>query len=329
MKLVQTSLSPHMSIPDGQAQQLGQAFGLAAQALQRISDILLGKSPQGFAPVAPPQLLAPAAPDWFTVAELVNEFLFSKARAGCSDRYLRQLHVSLKSFLKGRSKLPLREVNVFHFEKWIEDQDWAPRTARGYLGDVRTMFNAAVKRGYLPRNPALGVELPRSNDQGEIHIHTPDQVRQVLETARRADLDVCRLMAIRYFTGIRSAEAQRLREGEIKLDQDLIEVPAAKSKTRSRRLVTIQPNLRAWLDLGGELRPMSPDKTVRRVLKLSKVEWAHNVTRHSFVSYHMAKFQNAAKTAIEAGHAEAIMFKHYRALVTPAQAEEFWSIMPK
>ena len=260
--------------------------------------------------------------------ELINEFLRTKARAESSDRYLRQLKVVLCSFANGRAREPIDQVKAPELERWIQTHDWASRTARGYLATVKTCFNFAVKRGYLDRNPALGVELPGGRwATAPIRIHTPDQVRQVLETARRADLDVCRVLAIRYFSGLRSAEAHRIRESDLKLDQGFIEVPAAKSKTRARRLVTIQPNLAAWLALGGELQPLG-DMTIRRVIRLSKVEWVHNATRHSFVSYHLAEFQNAGKTALEAGHSEAMLFSHYRALVTPAQAKEFWGILP-
>ena len=107
-----------------------------------------------------------------------------------------------------------------------------------------------------------------------------------------------------------------LREIHLKLDQGLIEVPAANAKTRRRRLITIQPNLRAWPDLGGELRPLGV-MTVRKVIKLSTVEWPSNVTRHSFVSYHLALSNSPGKMALEAGHSEQMLFTHYRALVMP------------
>lgn len=262
-----------------------------------------------------------------TVVDLVNEFLLAKARAGRADRYLRQLRVSLTSFASGRARTVIDQVQVREVEKWMQGQEWSARTQRGYLSDVRTLFNFAVKRGYVDRNPAVGVELPVQIAEAKIGIHSPAQVKQVLETARRADIDVCRHLAVRYFAGIRSAEAHRLREADLKLEQSLIEVPAVKSKTRARRLVTIQPNLRAWLELGGELRPLS-DMTVRGVIRLSNVDWQHNVTRHSFVSYHLAAFGNAGKSALEAGHTEQVLFKHYRALVTPAAATQFWEIVP-
>jgi integrase len=267
------------------------------------------------------------ADDSRSVIETVNEFLLAKARAGRSDRYLRQLRVSLSHFASGRARVPLSSVTIADVENWLDATDWAVRTQRGYLSDVRTMFNFAVRRGLVTLNPAVGVELPVLGEEEPPHIHTVEQVLQVLEAARARDPDVCRHLAIRYFAGVRSSEAHRLTEENLLLDRGVIEVPAKKAKTRRRRLVTIQPNLRAWLELGGELRPMSP-MTVRAVIRASKVEWHHNVTRHSFVSYHLAHFQNAAKTALEAGHTEQMLFAHYRELVTPDSAREFWAITP-
>jgi len=46
------------------------------------------------------------------------------------------------------------------------------------------------------------------------------------------------------------------------------------------------------------------------------------------VSYHLAEWQSASKTALEAGHTEQILFNHYRELVTKEDAKEFWSITP-
>ena len=302
-----------------------QALAIAGQALLAAANAMQGKPAAGFAPVASLSLLPAQA--LLTVTELVNEFLRAKARAGRSDRYLRQLKVSLKSFAAGRHQLTLDQVTAADVEKWIYGNGWAVKTSRGYLGDVKGVFAFAIRRGYCDRNPALGVELPVLDGHGTIEVHTPDQVRQVMDTARRADLDVCRHLAVRYFCGLRTAETHRLRETDIKLDQGLIEVPAIKSKTRARRLVRIEPNLRAWLALGGELRPLGP-MTVRKVIKLSGVPWPHNVARHSFVSYHLAHFGNAGKTALEAGHSEQMLFAHYRALVTPRSAAEFWRIVP-
>jgi integrase len=143
--------------------------------------------------------------------------------------------------------------------------------------------------------------------------------------------DLARLAALGYFAGIRTAELMRLGEEDINVGRGLVFVPAAKAKTRSRRLIVIQPNLAAWLRLEGRL-PVSDGmrrlRAWRGACRRAGVPWPHNVARHSFVSYHLAAFGNAAKTALEAGHSEAMLFAHYRELVTPDAAEAFWGISP-
>lgn len=269
-----------------------------------------------------------AVAESLTVREAVNEFLVAKARAGRSDRYLRQLRVSLSSFARGRAGVALDDVTLADVERWVFGQGWQGRTMRGYLADVRTLFNFAVRRGYAAGVGAVAVELPDGAAGVAPGVHDAGAVTRVLETARRCDLDVCRHLAVRYFAGVRTAEAHRLREDDLKLEDGLLAVPAAKAKTRRRRLVTIQPALSAWLALGGVLRPLSPD-TVRRVVRLAGCAWPANVTRHSFCSYHLAAFGSAARTALEAGHSEAMLFAHYRALVTPTAAAAFWAVRPK
>lgn len=264
-----------------------------------------------------------------TVAEMVNDFLRAKARAQRSDRYLRALRVSLRSFAKGRFSKPLAEVTPTEIETWLQSQNWSARTQRGYLSDVSTMFNFAMRRGMLNYNPARAVELPEA-EEAPRSIHTPGETKTVLEFAREYDLNICRSLAVRYFAGLRSAEIERIEEEEIKAD--FIEVTAAKSKTRRRRLVTIQPNLKAWLQLGGKLPLHDVNNRMRwftaALKKRHGLEWDHNVTRHSFCSYHLAHFRKASETALEAGHTEQMLFTHYRELVTPADAVEYWQITP-
>jgi integrase len=182
-----------------------------------------------------------------------------------------------------------------------------------------------MRRGNITFNPANAVENPVCESVPP-SVHAPETVRAALDFARRWNLNLCRSLAIRYFAGLRTSEAASLSERQI--SADYIEVTAAKSKTRQRRLVTIQPNLRAWIALGGSVEFGDYGNRTRLFYKATGLEWPHNVTRHSFVSYHLAAFQNAGKTALEAGHTEQMTFAHYRALVTPDAAAEFWKISP-
>ena len=58
------------------------------------------------------------------------------------------------------------------------------------------------------------------------------------------------------------------------------------------------------------------------------VKWKHNALRHSYGSYRMPILKNANELALEMGKSPAMIFRHYRELVKPAEAEKFWAIMP-
>ena len=42
-----------------------------------------------------------------------------------------------------------------------------------------------------------------------------------------------------------------------------------------------------------------------------------------------ARWRNAAKTALLAGHTEQTLFAHYREVVTSSAARSFWAILPE
>lgn len=280
---------------------------------------------RGFSSLHPAALsgTAPAA----SVVEVCNEFLHAKAIAGRSDNYLRVSLAQLKAFSQDRQHRPLASVTAHEIETWLCSQEWSPTTRKNHLLTVRTFFAFAVSRSYLMGNPALAVDMP-TLENNPPEIHTPAQVRHVLETARKSDLNLCRYLATRYFAGLRGSEAASLDESHIHPKRGFIEVTAAKSKTRRRRLVTIQPALAAWLALGGVLPLGDVNTKLWKLTRQIGFHWPRNVTRHSFVSYHLGEFQSASKTALEAGHTEQILFNHYRELVTKEDAKEFWSILP-
>ena len=284
------------------------------------------RAARGFAPVASVPLTSKPVPG-LSVVEVCNEFLHSKAIAGRSENYLRVSLAQLSAFCVDRQHRPLASVSASEIEAWLFARQWSPVTRRNHLQTIRTLFAFAVARSHLVGNPALAVDMPTMDDKPP-EIHAPDQVRAVLEAARD-DLNVCRYLAIRYFAGLRGSEAASLDENNIHPGRGFIEVTAAKSKTRRRRLVTIQPALAAWLALGGVLPLGDVNTKLWKLTRRIAFPWPRNVTRHSFVSYHLAHFQSASKTALEAGHTEQILFNHYREVVTREAAADFWNIRPK
>ncbi len=57
--------------------------------------------------------------------------------------------------------------------------------------------------------------------------------------------------------------------------------------------------------------------------------WQSNALRHSFGSYHLALHDDATKTAALMGNDVGMVHEHYKALVTKAEAERFWTLRPE
>jgi hypothetical protein len=97
------------------------------------------------------------------------------------------------------------------------------------------------------------------------------------------------------------------------------------------RLVTIHPNLAAWLRAYPldefPIVPVNIPNTRRRVF--SKFGLTLDVLRHTFISMHVGKYRSMGEAALQAGNSATIIRKHYLDLKTPAEAEEFFGIMPK
>lgn len=312
----------HLGQPGGGNHALSPQTLLAeaAKALQMIALALGGQAPNALA-------LGPLSLS-LTLTQAINEFLVAKARAGRSIGYLHHLRITLAAFARGpRGRQPIDSVKPPEIEVWLAANHWSAKSQKGKLTDLRSFYAWCVRRQLLAHNPAEAVELPRVPDP-EPSLHTPDQVTAVLEAARKHDLNICRALAVRYFAGLRSAEANRLAEEDILVDRGWLEVKAAKAKTRKRRLVQIRPALAAWLALGGRLPLHDANTRLARFVAACGVPWPHNVTRHSFCSYHLAAFGSAAGTALEAGHTENVLFSNYRELTTKDQAEAFWGIRP-
>jgi len=51
--------------------------------------------------------------------------------------------------------------------------------------------------------------------------------------------------------------------------------------------------------------------------------------RHSYASYHFALTGDAGRVAGELGNSAAVVHKHYRELVKPADAQRWFAILPE
>ncbi|MDF1785093.1 MAG: tyrosine-type recombinase/integrase [Verrucomicrobiales bacterium] len=264
------------------------------------------------------------------VESLVADLIATKEREGQSKRYLQDLRSRLGRFAQDFEGRTIADISAEEISEWLHDLRVSPTTETNYRRLIVRAFNFAQERGFVEDNRAAKAAKVKTAG-GEVGILTPTQMTALLLAA---DESLVPALAIGAFAGLRRAEIERLDWSEIDLDSNFIEVTAAKSKSATRRLVEILPNLRAWLlphrKLAGKVDPPASRERAKEARERAGInDWPSNALRHSYASYHLAELKDSARLALELGHTNsALIFQHYRELVKPKDAARWWAVMP-
>jgi integrase len=272
-----------------------------------------------------------------TAVELVDELLKIKEADGASERYLSDLRSRLTQFAACFNGKPVAEIAASEVDQWLRSlsgketgKRLAATTRNNFRRVLIVAFNFARERGYSAGNPAEKSARAKVIENA-IGILTVEQTARLLESAAP---ELVPYVAIGAFAGLRRAELERLDWREVDLQAGLIEVTAKKAKSARRRFVRIQPNLAKWLQPHAQLLSNVTPPNYRELLDAAREaagieQWPQNALRHSFASYHLAQFKDAAALALELGHTNSnLVFQHYRQLVAPKQAARYWKIAP-
>ena len=272
-----------------------------------------------------------------TAVELVAELLKVKEADGASERYLSDLRSRLTQFAAVFDGKPVAEITAPQIDEWLRSladketgKRLSPVTRNNFRRVLIVAFNFAKENGYCVGNPAERSAKAKVIENA-VGILTVDQTARLLENA---PAELVPYVAIGAFAGLRRAELERLDWKEIDLQSNLIEVTATKAKSARRRFVKIQPNLARWLQPfaqpSGNVTPSAYRELLDSAREAAGIQqWPQNALRHSFASYHLAKFNDAAALALELGHSNSnLVFQHYRQLVKPKHAEGYWKIAP-
>jgi integrase len=268
-----------------------------------------------------------------TVAELAAEVIEAKKRDGKSAAYLADLRKRLSRFSQDFGDRPIASITIEELDKWLRDLPLSPKSRANYRANVGVVFSFAKQRRMIDVNPVEFTAKPKLADNPP-EIFTVDELRALLDTARRIDPDVVPMLAIGAFAGLRDAEIKRLHWDEVKLARGFIELKAAKAKSAKRRIVPIQPNLAAWLQpyssMTGRVVPVGARGKIERVRKdAGLTNWPQNGLRHSYASYRLAATHDAPRVGSELGHASPqMLYSTYREVVTPEEATRYWQLMP-
>jgi integrase len=261
----------------------------------------------------------------------ITALLDARRADGLRPRYLDDLRVRLDRFAQKFGDRLIAAITAAEIDDWLRALAVAPVTCNSYRRRLATLFSFSVGRRWAAFNPVAQTAHARET-AAEPGILTPAELKQLLGAAGPETLPYWALGAL---GGLRSAELCRLSWEDISWTHGHVEVPALKSKTgRERRLIPLRPALKRILaPYRGRTGPLVPEAALRYRLNADRAglgrPWPPNALRHSFASYHLARFRNAPALALELGHRNPdTLFRHYRSLVTAKAARAWWGIRP-
>ncbi len=278
------------------------------------------------------------------VSEVVAELLAVKAARKASTRYLQDLRVRLARFADAFRK-DCCDVTTAEVQAWLDSLQLSRQSYKNFRTVAHLFFEFAVARGYAADNPVTGSE-SLTVGGGDVEIFTPAEIRRLLAAATP---DFLPCLALGAFAGLRSAEIERLAWEDIRLAERHIVIGASKAKTASRRVVPISDTLAAWLapyaaqtgavwqgtheafyiaQQATAAATAVPADAQSGTPAKPAVKWKQNALRHSYASYRFAQTANAGGVAGELGNSAAVVHRHYRELVKPADAERWFAVKP-
>ena len=114
-----------------------------------------------------------------TLLALLEKCMVDKELQGLSPKYLSQFGCSCRSFIAGRGHLDVGAVTREMLKSWIMGNQWAPKTQRVYLGDVRALFSWAITENYLAKSPIEGRDITLSKmEEADPQIFSPEQIKK-------------------------------------------------------------------------------------------------------------------------------------------------------
>jgi integrase len=250
-----------------------------------------------------------------------------------SEVYVSQIIRQLARFVRDFPGISLHEITPDQIQEWL-DKRCASSAANRFnrKKEIKVLFSRMVEKGLIKDNPVDRIS-KIIVDHGRPDILTVPQVRSALKNLQGEDRA---LFAVMTFAGLRPSEAEELHWEDVKLDRGFLE--AKRGVRADNRNVRLSPNLVAWLKplvneglvFKGHTRRWRD--RVQRAIAIgaeSLSVWPQDVLRHTFGSYHLEAHKDASNTAHEMGHRgnPQMLYRHYREVVTPEDAQAFWKIM--
>lgn len=264
-------------------------------------------------------------------------------RTALSPRMAYQDRRRMEKFTQAFGTFDVCDLRPEHLDLFFVEhlKDLAPRTRNHFRSTLTVFFKWCVRKSLLAENHSLrksnGLcpdgKTKEAADVGEVEVYTAKEFAALLSTAQGA---LQALIAIGGLAGLRTEELLRLTWADVWRRPGFIEVVGRKAKTRQRRLIPMLPALTAWLTPFRALKEgslwtgkfVSFHEHMRELHTAAEVPRRDNALRHGFISYRLSDIHNEHQVAAEAGTGIQMLYRHYREIVTPQEAKQWFNVLP-
>ena len=267
-----------------------------------------------------------------TVREASDRYLRARAADGIAKATLTHAKMDMGRFVQRFSDRTLA-IASDEIRTWLAALPFGDVTKRNHYKRVSAFYTWARMNGLAASNPCESIRSP-ARDADDVSVLSVRDTITLFETAKRLRPQVCARLALEAFAGLRFSSAARLVKADVNFADKGITLPGAKLKTRKRQYIDGLPdNLWMWLTAAPE---EAWSLTERQYLslksdafRLAGAQNPGNVLRHSFCSYHVAQYRDAARTAVILCHSSPrTLYQHYKGRATAADAANYFAIFP-
>ncbi|TVP81196.1 MAG: hypothetical protein EA353_02065 [Puniceicoccaceae bacterium] len=280
--------------------------------------------------------------------DALTRYLASKERKQRSERTLYEIRNRCTAFIQFVGNKPVDQVLQQDVEEFLSQ--YKGQNFNNYRTKLLSFFKWAELERLSTGNPVERID--RMDIDRDPQFLTPEEVTDLLRAARDTNAgELLAYVSIALFAGLRpNSELKRLTWRGVNFEDGEIQVP--KGKTGVARTVKASANLMQFLSICDRRKPIIPKgnfqrkfATVKRAAdfkggvtdskRLREIEaepgrkpWIPDITRHSYITYHVRQHGDIYQTATAAGNSPGVIKAHYEGAAKSSEATAFWSITP-
>jgi Site-specific recombinase XerD len=187
------------------------------------------------------------ATELITLWNACDNYIRNMREIGKPESHVVRVRRILESLCDDYGDRFLESLTRKELENWLNSIPYGPNTKRNYKAIVRTAWSYFEQNEWIMKNIVTKLKSEKII-RGEVEILTVDDVEKLLRANETADPEICGLMAIGLFAGMRSSAISRIDYDELHFDTKSIHTPAHKTKIGRRHIIEGLPdNLWEWL----------------------------------------------------------------------------------